>query len=332
MSAKGADTAQSAEFPFADALGPLKTIHVYEPSIGLRGILVVDNVAAGPSIGGLRIAPDVSSQECFRLARAMTLKNAAAEKGFLARLQDRELTFGANTDLIVEGQPYQFSYILKDGWAMSYKLLPDGSRQVVNFLLPGDFIGLRANWFQTAEASVSALTDIVVSPIQPHRIVTGARRFPRLGAAIAWSSARDESMLIEHLVSLGRRSAYERLSHLFLELRKRLQIIGFAGDRSFELPVTQEVLGDFLGLTIVHVNRTLRKLIRNGLIEREGERLIIRHLGDLEAAADFDDEYLKQEKSPKRTEHVVREIEPSKQDKKVLDEVEAMDAAALNRD
>ena len=68
----------SAEFLFADGLGPLKCIHVYEPSAGLRGILVVDNVAIGPSIGGLRIAPDVSTEECFRLARAMTFKNASA--------------------------------------------------------------------------------------------------------------------------------------------------------------------------------------------------------------------------------------------------------------
>ena len=66
-------------FRFADELGPAKVIHVYEPSVGLKAVLVVDNVARGPAIGGLRIAPDVSTEECFRLARAMTLKNAAAD-------------------------------------------------------------------------------------------------------------------------------------------------------------------------------------------------------------------------------------------------------------
>ncbi|MEQ8193845.1 MAG: Crp/Fnr family transcriptional regulator [Rhodospirillales bacterium] len=247
----------------------------------------------------------------------------------LDQLQKKEIRLHAGADIISEGNPYRFSYILKDGWAISYKLLPEGSRQIVNFLLPGDFIGLRANWFKTAEASVAGLTDIIVSPVLPHKIITGSRKFPKLGAAIAWSSARDESIMIEHIVSLGRRSAYERIAHLILELRKRLQVVGFTRQRSFELPVTQEVLGDYLGLTVVHVNRTLKKLRQRGLIATDGKRLIIKDLAGLECAAEFDSGYLKQEKPSEQTKAVIEKINPSDSTAERLDKIEDAAPAAL---
>ncbi|MEX2451239.1 MAG: Crp/Fnr family transcriptional regulator [Rhodospirillales bacterium] len=244
-----------------------------------------------------------------RLAVFMELNQE--EIDYLDQLQQKEIRLNAGTDIISEGNPYQFSYILKDGWAINYKLLPEGSRQIINFLLPGDFIGLRANWFKTAEASVAGLTDIIVSPMLPHRIITGSQKFPKLGAAIAWSSARDESIMIEHIVSLGRRKAYERIAHLILELRKRLQIVGFTRQRSFILPVTQEVLGDYLGLTVVHVNRTLKKLRERGLIAMEGERLIIKDIEGLERTAGFDGDYLKQDKPSPMTTAFIERIDPS---------------------
>lgn len=246
-----------------------------------------------------------------RLARKLAafMPLTAKEREFVRKLLARRQELPAQSDLIVEGEPLERVYALTEGWACRYKLLSDGRRQILNFVLPGDFVGLRANWSHVAEHSVTTLTDVELCSFRPDRLIGLYRRMPRLGAAIAWSSAREEAMLAEQVVRIGRRTAYERLAHLLIELLERLRLIGLAGRRSYELPLTQEVLADTLGLSIVHVNRTLRRLREDGLIDLDAGKVVIADLDRLRDVADFEGGYLAQGKVPPRTERALSRIE-----------------------
>ena len=224
-----------------------------------------------------------------------------AEIDCIEVMQKKVKTFEAGSALVCDGDPYDRVYIVEDGWAMRFKTLSDGRRQVLNFVLPGDFIGLFSPLFETAEHSVSALTDLTVHPVEPSYIVKLFASNSRLGAALAWSAGRDEALLSEQVVRVGRRSAYERTGHIMLELLHRLRLVGEAGQKSFEMPLTQEILADTLGLSIVHMNRTLRRLRENGLLHIAGDRLIIDDHDRLAGVAEFSPQYLPPEALPQKT-------------------------------
>lgn len=222
------------------------------------------------------------------------------ETAFLQALQAERQELAPRSDILIEGQRHASSYVLRDGWAFRYKVLADGRRQIINFILPGDFIALHAVIFERSDHSVSTLTSVVLCPFPPETILELHRGFPKLAAAVTWCTAREQAMLGERIVDLGRRSAYERTAHFFLELRKRLQLIGLAGGRAFELPLTQEILADTLGLSVPHVNRTLRSLRQNGLVRWRSHRLVIDDVEGLAKACDFGGDYLHQRRPPKR--------------------------------
>lgn len=223
------------------------------------------------------------------------------EIGCLEDMQKRVRVIGAGVEIVRDGEPYDQAYVVKAGWAIRYKTLSDGRRQIINFALPGDFIALFSALFETADHSVAALTDVEVNPVEPTAVVSLFADCPRLGAAIAWSAGRDEAMLSEQVVRIGRRSAYERIGHLFVELLHRLRLVGKAAPDSFELPLTQEILADTLGLSIVHVNRTLRRLREDGLLRINGERVVIDDLQQLMRVAEFSQHYLAVEPLPRGT-------------------------------
>src|SRR5690606_5159182 len=114
----------------------------------------------------------------------------------------------------------------------------------------------------------------------------------RLGAAVAWLAGREESMLAEQVVRLGRRSAYERVAHIFIELFHRLRLVNAVDHHAFDLPLTQEILADTLGLSVVHMNRTLRRLRDDGLLRMKGDRVAIEDLDRLSQIAEFSPNYL----------------------------------------
>lgn len=234
-----------------------------------------------------------------KLGAFLSLSNA--EVDCIEVMQKKVKSVAAGCDLVRDGDPYERTYIVADGWAMRFKTLSDGRRQILNFVLPGDFVGLFSPLFETADHNVSALTDMTVHPVEPTYMVELFANCPRLGAAIAWSAGRDEALLSEQVVRVGRRSAYERTGHIVLELLHRLRLVGEAGQRSFEMPLTQEILADTLGLSIVHVNRTLRRLRENGLLELSDGRLVIKDLEKLTGAAEFSPDYLTPEALPQET-------------------------------
>ena len=148
------------------------------------------------------------------------------ELACLAELQSRRRTVAALTEIVHEGQTDHRAWILQEGWANCYKLVPSGGRQIIGFPLPGDFMGLRSVLLRTSDHSFASLTDAVVSEVSRQRIIEIFQEFPRLATAILWATSRDEAMVVEHLVNIGRRSAIERLAHLFLELGQRLEMVG----------------------------------------------------------------------------------------------------------
>jgi len=235
-----------------------------------------------------------------KLSSVIQLTNA--EIDCLETMQRKLRLFPQGAEVVSDGEPYDFSYVVRDGWAIRYKTLSDGRRQILNFVLPGDFIGMFSPLFQVADHSVEALTDLEVHPVEPTSLVEMFGSCPRLGAAIAWAAGRDEAILSEQVVRVGRRSAYERTGHIIVELLHRLRLVGEAEQRSFELPLTQEILADTLGLSIVHVNRTLRRLRKNGLLRISGDRVVIGDLDALISAAECSPHYLEAEPLPRKTE------------------------------
>jgi CRP-like cAMP-binding protein len=208
----------------------------------------------------------------------------------LAELQSAPAHVTRGKELVHEGQTGQMAHILQAGWACSFKLLPDGGRQIITFPLPGDCVGLGSALLRTSDHSFCALTDIVVCAVEASRMIRIFGEFPRLGAAILWAASRDETMVVEHLVSIGRRSAVERTAHFFLELWERLRLVGLATGNEFTCPLNQYVLADALGLSAIHVNRMLRQLRERKLLTLQAHKVIIQDPSGLKELAGYQDQ------------------------------------------
>ncbi len=200
----------------------------------------------------------------------------------------------AGKEVVYEGQRYHSAYILRKGWACSYKRLRDGGRQIIDIQIPGDFLGLRSLLLRTSDHSFVTLTGVEMCKINPDRLLDLFRSTPRLGMAFLWAASRDEAMVVEHLVGIGRRDAFERTAHFLLELGARLKLVGYGTGDSYAFPASQSILADTLGMTAIHLNRVLRQLREaNLVIFREG----LVSFPDIERAAaitGFDLAYLDQ--------------------------------------
>ncbi|SDF02806.1 Crp/Fnr family transcriptional regulator [Rhodospira trueperi] len=210
----------------------------------------------------------------------------------VAELESIRRSVAPQTEIVYEGQQDHRAWLLLEGWANCYKIVPDGGRQIIGFPLPGDFMGLRSILLRTSDHSFESLTDAVISEVSQQRMTQIFQDFPRLATAIMWATSRDEAMVVEHLVNIGRRSAIERTAHFFLELGQRLALIGKVTNNGFACPLNQYVLADALGLSAIHVNRILRQLRERGLITLKAHQVIILDLAGLEDLAGFDSGYL----------------------------------------
>ena len=217
---------------------------------------------------------------------------SSGELKCLADMQLNTVKVKRGQQLTHEGQTGHKAFVLQAGWACSYKLLPDGGRQIISFPIAGDIVGLRSVLLRTADHSFAALTDAVVNPVEGTHILKCVTEFPRLGAALMWAASRDEAMVVEHLVNIGRRNAIERMAHFFMELAERLSLVGLATEAEFKCPLTQLVLADALGLTAIHVNRVLRQLREQKLLTVGKGRVHIHDLDKLRKLAGFQGGYL----------------------------------------
>ncbi len=177
---------------------------------------------------------------------------------------------------------------LVSGWAARVRWLADGRRQILGFLLPGEGIGLCARPQPLALSPLTAVTPVELRDASmAAQMAFGRDTGGALATALHISAALDEAALLDQIVRLGRQNAIERLAHLFLELRFRLDLVGLVESDAFALPLTQDQLADATGLSAVHVNRSLQQLRRDELIELKGGRLRLLRRGMLETIADY---------------------------------------------
>lgn len=196
---------------------------------------------------------------------------------------------GAGVEIVHDQDPLRPRFLVS-GWAARVRWLADGRRQIVGFLTPGDGLGLCERPQPLAVCPVVAISpvELVEASALAHLAFgkPGARQ-ESLSIALHISAALEEAALMDQIVRLGRQTALERIAHLFLELRFRLNLVGLVDKESFSLPLTQEQLADATGLSAVHVNRTLQQLRREGLLELASGRLRLLEPDLLQVIADY---------------------------------------------
>jgi CRP-like cAMP-binding protein len=173
-------------------------------------------------------------------------------------------------DLVVDGYEYRSLCFVKEGYAMRYKLLRNGKRQILNVIVPGDLIGFPVSLFDRSTYSVIALSDLKFNVCSIDSYVGLCFERPQFGLALTWLAVQEGAIYAEHIVNIGRRTPIERLAHFLLEIHSRLSTVGLAEKTSFDLPFSQEVLADVLGLSVPHLNRVMQQLRTEKLISSQG--------------------------------------------------------------
>ena len=200
---------------------------------------------------------------------------------------------GPGYQILLQGSVPTAAHVLLDGQAYRHRLLEDGRRQITAVLLPGDVCDLEAAMQGRADYSVSALTNCILGELPLNAVADPTTVDPELARALWRCLLRDQAIAREWLVNLGCRTAFERAAHLICEMRFRLQAAGLTEDNAFELRMTQGEMADLLGLSNVHVNRTLKELRETGLVEFSKSTVSILDVSALERLASFDPIYLK---------------------------------------
>lgn len=194
----------------------------------------------------------------------------------------------AGVELHAEGETLRKPAALLSGWACRQRVLADGRRQIFDFLLPGDLFGHCLSLNAAAQASALTLTAARIASVGCLcEMADDPARFPGLARAFAAAQARQNAFILDHIVRLGRQTAYERVAHLLAELSHRLDEIGYATGAFVPMPLTQEMMADALGLSVVHVNRTLKLLKRERLIETQAASMRVVRPAALAAIAEF---------------------------------------------
>lgn len=198
----------------------------------------------------------------------------------------------ADLTFISRGAELNHSTLLVSGWMARVKQLADGQRQISELHIAGDFVDLHSFTLKRLDHDVITLTPCRAAVVPHDNLRDITERYPHLTRVYWFSTNLDAAIYREWAVSLGRRSALQRMAHLFCEMLVRLEVAGLTDGLSYEFPLTQHELSECLGLTGVHVNRTLQELRRRDLIELEARRVTILDIDALRTVAEFDDAYL----------------------------------------
>ena len=185
-----------------------------------------------------------------------------------------ELVVDPGATILLEGTNSAHVFTILSGWAFRFKSLEDGRRQILNFSLPGDFLGLQGSIFDKMQHSVEALTATVLCVFPREKVWSLFQNHPGLAFDTTWLASREEIMLDEHLLSVGQRRANERMAYLLLHLFRRAQQSGqqpgAVQKKKVDFPFTQQHLADALGFSIVHTNKTLKRLRATGTFKWSG--------------------------------------------------------------
>jgi CRP-like cAMP-binding protein len=212
------------------------------------------------------------------------------ELGAINDIKRDHVALKAGTEIIRTGDECPEIYTLYSGWAFRFKTLPDGRRQILNFLLPGDLVGLQAAMFDAAQYGVEALTDAELCLLPRRKVWALFDEMPGLAFDVAWLGSREEGYVDDNLTSTGRRTAAERIAALIISLYKRAKALGLVENDSFEFPLTQQHIADALGMSLVHTNKTLARLRRMGMYSRANGTMTLTNPRVLQRIAQHFDE------------------------------------------
>ena len=193
------------------------------------------------------------------------------ELEFVSNFKSGELNVEAGTNILLQGTNSAHLYTVLVGWAFRHKTLQDGRRQILNFSMPSDFLGLQGTIANEMQHSVEALTDMTLCIFPREKLWDLFTRFPALSYDLTWMAAREEQILDESLVSIGRRTAIERMAYLLLHLFVRAEEVGLTTGQTIQFPFTQQHVADSLGMSLVHANKTLKKLTATRTIRWKGK-------------------------------------------------------------
>jgi len=199
-------------------------------------------------------------EQCPLRRRPSLREFSPEELAFVKSFKVDELRVDAGASFLREGTRSEYLYTVLTGWAFRYKMLDDGRRQILNYALPADMVGLQGALMNEMEHSVEALTPLVLCVFPRAKLWDLYSRLPSLAFDITWLAAREEQLIDENLVSLGRRTALERAAYLLLHLYVRAEECGLVKNGAIQFPFTQQHLADTLGMSLVHTNKTLRRL------------------------------------------------------------------------
>lgn len=237
------------------------------------------------------VAPPVTGSALARKLNALRLLSGDAIE-YLESLQTRTVELDVGKEFVTDGEPMKTSFVVQSGWAIRYILLSSGRRQIISYALPGDILGLHADFRRNATYSAAALTPLRLAAVEPKRLIDLHRLYPVVAAGLGWCSAREHSILGDQAVRLGRLAADQRIVHLFLELWHRLKLIGENDGRRLDAPMTQNDIADTLGLSLVHTNRQLAKLRRSGHITVERGQIRLNDFDRLIEMSEFNPDHL----------------------------------------
>ena len=213
-------------------------------------------VTAVPPPSGRKVPCEKCPLRSIRALREFSAK----ELEFVSTFKSGELSVQAGTSILLESTNSAHLYTILSGWAFRYKTLPDGRRQILNYALPSDLIGLQGSVNDEMQHSVEALTDVMLCVFPREKLWGLYSDYPTLAFDVTWIAAREEQILDEQLLSVGRRTAIERLANLLLLLFQRAEDVGLTKGNSIQFPFTQQHVADTLGMSLVHTNKTLQRL------------------------------------------------------------------------
>lgn len=224
---------------------------------------------------------------CGLRANAAFLKVAGDELRVIEKFRHGSRVVQAGKPIVDEYRPGASLFTLYAGWAFRFKTLSDGRRQILSFLLPGDFIGLQDEFADGFTHGVEAVTDVTLCVFKRDELWDLFHAHPKLGYEITWLAAREEKMVDDNLVTAGRRNASERVAMLLMHLYRRAERVGMVRDGWVEFPFNQQHIADALGLSLVHTNKTLRRLRHLNLHRLEDGWLRILEPRALESLGDY---------------------------------------------
>jgi len=217
---------------------------------------------------------------------------SVAEQELLDSLEKSPKTYKRHDALWTQGDESEDFYSVKKGWAYTYRDLEDGSRQVLDVYVPGDIVGLREFAFKKRVSGLKLLTDGELCAFPKARLSEIFSESLLLCHIFFMIASRDQAILVERLVNLGRRSARQKLAHFLVELTRRLEKTNEYSTKTVKLPLTQGLLADALGLSVVHTNRTFHDLKVEKLVDNGPEGIELLDLKGLQQVAGFDASYL----------------------------------------